>query len=490
MTYRPDKNSVSQHIVPDWYHDAKLGIFIHWGLFSVPAFAIAGRDYIESSKKEDHYANNPYAEWYLNALRIPDSPTQKFHIESYGKDFSYDDFIPMFNNEIEKWNPGEMAELFKKAGAQYVVLVTKHHDGFLLWPSEYPNPNKENYHANRDICGELSNAVKGKGMKMGFYYSGVLDWSFNPNPITSEKSSVLNQLMPFGYVKYANDHWYELIDKYEPMILWNDIGYPWGTNVYEIFAYFYNKFPEGVINDRWLQMKEEVITAIQSMPDDIVRSAGSNILKWEERMLKRKKNKRTRVRKPVHYDFITPEYRTFNVILDQKWELTRGIGNSFGYNKLETEDDYMTSEELIRMFVDIVSKNGNLLLNVGPMADGTIPEIQKQRLLDLGNWLTENGEAIYGTRPWERAEGTTLDGVEVRFTQNREALFIILLDKPKENKLTVKSLKIEKSSRVILLCIGENLDWKQEGENLTISIPESIEDSPAYALKVLPKPLY
>jgi len=490
MTYTPNKNSVSRHEVPDWYHDAKLGIFIHWGLFSVPAFAVSGRDYIESKDKEDHYANNPYAEWYLNALRIPESPTQKFHKESYGKDFSYDDFVAMFNNEIEKWNPEEMAELFKRAGAQYVVLVTKHHDGFALWPSKYPNPKKENYHASRDIVGELSIAVKSKGMKMGFYYSGVLDWSFNPNPIINERNALLNQIMPSGYVDYANNHWYELIDRYEPIILWNDIGYPSGTNIYEIFAHFYNKYPEGVINDRWIQMREEVIHTLQTITSESIKKAESNMLKWKERALKRKGKKRTRVRKAVHYDFITPEYTSFNVILDQKWETTRGIGNSFGYNKLETADDYMTSEELIRMFVDIVSKNGNLLLNVGPMADGTIPKIQKERLLDLGNWLTVNGEAIYGTRPWEYAEGITLDGIDVRYTQNQEALFVILLDKPIENNFTVESLKIEKSSHVKLLSQEDDLDWKQEEENFTISIPESIEDSPAYVLNVSPKPVY
>ena len=150
----------------------------------------------------------------------------------------------------------------------------------------------------------------------------------------------------------------------------------------------------------------------------------------------------------------------------------------------------MTSEELIRIFIDIVSKNGNLLLNVGPMADGTIPEIQKKCLLDLGNWLTVNGEAIYGTRPWEHAESITLDGIEVRYTQNQEALYVILLDKPKENKLTVKSLRIEKNSHIKLLGQEVNLDWKQEGENLTISIPENTEDDAAFTLKVLPKPSY
>ena len=157
---------------------------------------------------------------------------------------------------------------------------------------------------------------------------------------------------------------------------------------------------------------------------------------------------------------------------------------------METNEDYLAPEDLIRMFIDIVSKNGNLLLNVGPMADGTIPDLQKKAILGLGKWLEINGEAIYGTRPWDHAEGITLDGIDIRYTQNQEALFVILMDKPKENKLTVKSLKIENNSRILLLNQEENLNWNQEGENLIISIPESIDDSPAYVLKVIPIPVY
>jgi alpha-L-fucosidase len=451
IVYTPDKDSIKSHQVPDWYHDAKLGIFIHWGLFSVPAFAITGINLIDSQKRgiEEHFKNNPYAEWYLNTLRIPGSPTQSYHSETYGNDFSYDDFVPIFNKEIKKWKPDEWADLFKKAGAKYVVLVTKHHDGFLLWPSKYPNPKKKNYFASRDIVGELSKAVRKKGMKMGLYYSGSLDWSFNLNPISDAKSFLDNGNRSPEYIEYANNHWYELIDTYDSIILWNDIGYP-PTNLYGLFAYFYNKFPEGLVNDRWIQFrrKEDTFPKMQ------------------------------------HSDFLTPEYEVLKKIEKRKWESNRGIGNSYGYNKLETQKDYLSSGELIRMFVDIVSKNGNLLLNVGPMPDGTIPEIQKQRLLDLGKWLEVNGEAIYGTRPWIRAEGKTLDDIEVRFTHKEGIIYLILLDTPREKEMVIKSLLIEKKSKIQLLGQKDYLNWKQENEDLKIFIPTNLDTSYAYAFKI------
>ncbi len=454
MKYTPDKKSIRQHKVPEWFHDAKLGIFIHWGLYSVPAFASVGLKYPASMNEvgpDEYLKRNPYAEWYLNTLRIPDSPTKKYQKETYGENFSYDDFVPMFNEAIEKWDPDQMADLFKKAGAKYVVLVTKHHDGFLLWPSKYPNPNKKNYMASRNIAGELTDAVKNKGMKMAFYYSGVLDWSFNPNPIKDAASFLTNGISTPEYIEYANNHWYELIDKYEPLILWNDIGYPPNTNVYEIFAYYLNKIPEGVINDRWVQTYED----------------GKRFTPYS--------------------DYKTPEYITYKKIKKKKWETTRGIGNSFGYNKFEKEKDYLSPEELIRMFVDVVSKNGNLLLNVGPMADGTIPEIQKKCLLELGKWLEVNGEAIYGTRPWEYPEGKTIDNIEVRYTQKKDALYAFLLDKPQGDRITIQSFNIEKNSRIQLLGQEKALDWKQEGEKLTISMTESLINAPAYAFKITPK---
>ena len=140
MSFEPIKSSIRKHKLPDWFNDAKFGIFIHWGLFSVPAFAAKELIFGEAAKvgEEYYFKNNPYAEWYLNTLRITGSPTQDYHAREYGKDFSYDNFVPIFNDELEKWDPLEWAELFKSAGARYVVLVTKHHDGFLLWPYAPP----------------------------------------------------------------------------------------------------------------------------------------------------------------------------------------------------------------------------------------------------------------------------------------------------------------------------------------------------------------
>jgi alpha-L-fucosidase len=452
MKYLPEKISLKEHKVPEWFHDAKLGIFIHWGLFSVPAFAAEKLTLGESQKRgvDVHMKNNPYAEWYLNSLRIDGSPTQKYHKETYGEDFSYDGFAPIFNEEIKKWNPDEMVDLFKKAGAKYVVLVTKHHDGFLLWPSKYSNPKKEGYIASRDIVGELTEAVKKKGLKMGFYYSGALDWSWNPNPIVNGESWRTNGPSEIEYTEYANNHWYELINKYDPIILWNDIGYPPNTNVYEIFAYFYNKHPDGVINDRWIQ--------------------------WHK-----SKFKHPKVR---HRDFSTPEYRIMPEITKLKWESTRGIGYSFGYNKMETEKDSLKPDELIRMLIDIVSKNGNLLLNLGPMADGTIPEVQKKAVIGLGKWLEINGEAIYGTRPWERAEGKALDDIDLRFTKKNEVLYIHILDKPKGNNLTILSLTLTESKKIQLLGNDGNLTWEQVDDNVKVFLPEDLFDSAALVLKV------
>lgn len=440
------------HQVPEWFHDAKLGIFIHWGLFSVPAYAAGKLTLGESEKRgiEEHFKNNPYAEWYLNSLRLDGSPTQKFHKENYGDNFSYDEFAPIFNEEIKKWNPNKMVELFKKAGAKYVVLVTKHHDGFLLWPSKYPNPKKDNYYASRDIVGELTKTVKDSGLKMGFYYSGALDWSWNPNPIKDGITFVSNGPNELEYTQYANNHWYELIDNYDPILLWNDIGYPPNTNVYEIFAYFYNKHPDGIVNDRWRQYHKSQID-----------------------------------HPPVrHYDFRTPEYEKMPEITKYKWESCRGVGYSFGYNKMETDEDYLSAEDLIRMFIDIVSKNGNLLLNVGPMADGTIPDHQKNAILGLGNWLDINGEAIYGTRPWERAEGKTSENIDIRFTKKDDILYIHLLEKPTGSAITIQSLTIADSKQIKLLGSKENLYWKQEGENIYLFLPEELFDSAAYVLKV------
>ena len=455
MKYKPTLESVQQHTVPDWFHDAKLGIFIHWGLYSVPAWApLTGE--LGKVDWDVWFTQNPYAEWYLNTVRIENSPCHQHHVATYGKDFSYFDFASTFNESVQEWNPNSWADLFHEVGAQYVVLTTKHHDGFLLWPSQHPNPFRKQYYAQRDLVGELNNAVRQQDMRMGLYYSGGIDWTFNKKVI--QDISDLQAAVPQGqdYVAYANAHWRELIARYEPSLMWNDIAYPAAANLDELFAHYYNSVPEGVINDRFTQRFEFSEGQI----------AGSR-----------------------HYDFRTPEYASFDEITEVKWEATRGIGFSFGYNRNEGPDSYLSVPELVHSFVDIVSKNGNLLLNIGPMADGTIPAMQRERLLGLGQWLQVNGEAIFGTRPWVRANGETAQGVDVRFTQKDGNLYATLIGKPHTGRVQIKGLQAQDGTVVHLLGQSTTSDWQQDDGTLTITLPKHLVDSPAYTLKIAPAPL-
>ena len=481
--FQPTLKSVRTHQVPEWFNDAKLGIFIHWGLFSVPAFAPSGKgENLEILAKEGwsaYYGHNPYAEWYVNTMKIIGSPTYKYHIDTFGEHFSYEDFVPIFNEEIKKWNPDEWAELFKKIGAKYVVLVTKHMDGFLLWPSKYSNPMKENYIASRDIVGELTKVVRAKGMRMGFYYCSGLDLTFSDTVIQDAVDEFTNTPNTKEYIDLITSHLRELIDVHKPSIIWNDVGYPKNVNPAEIIAYFYNKIPEGVVNDRWMQVSKFLIKFAKT-------KIGRRIICWYVKRLFLTKGMVTP--SPPHSDFSTPEYSSFSDTVEKKWEATRGIGTSFGYNKAEKPEDHLTGEEIIRLFIDVVSKNGNLLLNIGPKADGTIPEVQKNCVLGLGNWLEKNGQAIFGTRPWIRAEGITTEGISVRFTQKEETLYAFLLDSPTQSSVTIESLKVAENATISWLGHNEEITWVQKESNLMISLPKTLERSPAYAISINPKP--
>jgi alpha-L-fucosidase len=190
----------------------------------------------------------------------------------------------------------------------------------------------------------------------------------------------------------------------------------------------------------------------------------------------------------THADFRTPEYTSLRDIVDYKWEATRGLGFSFGYNQNETAEHMLSVEELVHLFVDIVSKNGNLLLNVGPMADGTIPDLQRERLLGLGEWLSINGDAIFGTRPWVRAEGKTVDGTPVRFTHRGGDVYAILLGVSKGQQISLSWLDLEPDTTVSLLGHGAGLEWTCESGRLTVKLPDSVLVSPAYALGISPAP--
>jgi alpha-L-fucosidase len=211
------KAPASSRPTPQWFDDAKLGIFIHWGAYSVPAFAppltLADTATFDWSHAME---NNAYAEWYLNTMKFPDSPTGRHHVATWGGNYDYTNFFRTFDRESRRWNPEQWARLFQRAGARYVVITTKHHDGFLLWPSRQPNPNRpaDLQHTSRDIVGELTTAVRKHGMKMGLYYSGGLDWTFYPRPIRDMGD--LFAAVPPGqdYRAYALAQVRELIERY------------------------------------------------------------------------------------------------------------------------------------------------------------------------------------------------------------------------------------------------------------------------------------
>lgn len=454
MSYLRTLDSVKTHPLPDWYNDAKLGIFIHWGIYSVPAFAPQGEHFAERMLKgELGFGESPYAEWYQNSLRLTGSPTHEYHLKTYGRDFRYEAFAPLFNQQMQKWDPNSWADLFSRAGARYVVLVSKHHDGFLMWDSRHPNPHIPHWQAARDVAGELTRAVGARGMKMGFYYSSLLDWSFTPRPIQSVAELIAGSDTSRAYRAYIESHWRELIERYDPWLLWSDIGYPPGYDLAELFADYYNHKPEGVVNDRWLQL-----------PKFFFSKFGRFVL---TRMLKRVRQ--GEAPRPPHCDFVTPEYATLDHITSHKWETCRGIGNSFGYNQFEGLEEYQKAQDLVRLLADIVSKNGNLLLNVGPCPDGSIHPLQVEALEGLGAWLTANGEAIYGTRPWVRFTDPLPEGSEVRYTSKGNARYIIVTKRPGSGLLPLPADAAEGS--LTLLDTGTALVAERSADLIRVVLP-------------------
>jgi alpha-L-fucosidase len=413
--------SIDSRPIPAWFTDAKFGIFIHWGVYSVPAWGPVGNEYPVYSK---------YAEWYWYRLTKDSSKTgdafRNFHVKTYGPNFRYQDFVNSFRAEL--FNPAQWADLFAASGAKYVVLTSKHHEGFTLWPSkESWNWNAVDVGPHRDLAGDLIKAVKAKGLKMGFYYS-MYEW-FNPLYHTDVNKYVDQHMMP--QLK-------DLVLRYQPDIVWPDGEWEHPSTTWkstQFLSWLYNESPvkkNVVVNDRW----------------------GSET-------------------RGKHGGYYTTEY---DLVGDQDvkgkkishpWEECRGIGFSFGYNRNESLEDYQSSESLVHTLIEKVSKGGNLLLDIGPASDGTIPVIMQQRLVDIGQWLQVNGEAIYGTREWENAPAAKKNGT-LYFTRKGNDLYAIVTKFPATSFIVDH---VNKTSAITLLGSRAKVKWNASNGKLAIEPP-------------------
>lgn len=454
--FRPEWDSLRNYRVPEWYADAKFGIFIHWGLYSVPA-----------------YAN----EWYTRNLYNPDDDAGKHHRETYGEPtkFGLKDFIPMFR--AEKWDPRDWARLFKRAGARFVVPVAEHHDGFALYDTGLSRWNAVRMGPKRDLIGDLSKALKKEGLVFGLSTHRAEHWWFMDYG-TKFPSDVTDPAFADFYGPARHDHevpdeaflddWQartcELITKYDPQVLYFDwwIEQPaFAARRREIAAFYYNRAArarKGVV----LNYKND------AFPE------GAAVLDIERGTL--------------------PGIRPLT------WQTCTSVGwKSWGY--LEKED-YKDAGVLLRDFIDIVSKNGVLLLNIGPRPDGTIPDEAVARLTEFGDWLGVNGEAIYGTRPWldygegpNRAQGgmftegkVTYGEGDVRYTRKGNAVYAISMAVPTRpvtlNLFGRKAQPDLEVESIELLGSGEKIEWKREDARLVIQAPRKAPCRHAVAFKL------
>lgn len=370
--------------LPSWFREAGLGIFIHWGPFAVPAFAPVpepGKSLPDLLREDPRHMGErlPYSEWYRNAMAIPGSPTARHH-RAVWNDAPYEEFQPLFEAGLERWDPEAWAALFAASGAGYVVLVTKHHDGYCLWPTEVRHPSRSGWHAPRDIVGELAAAVRARGLRFGVYYSTGLDWSVHHLPIREIVDSPGCIPRSAEYLRYMSDQLDELVERYSPSVVWADIGTPPGFDVAAFKARLLRRVPDAVINDRW---------------DHPMPGSGTALGRWLLNGLFAYFARRSSADQPFYpgrhplADFRTPEFSWPARPVDFVWETTRGMGSGFGHNAAETDAHRIDPDELVALYRNVRAAGGNLLLNVGPLADGTIPESEASRLGHLGRAVRE-----------------------------------------------------------------------------------------------------
>jgi alpha-L-fucosidase len=441
-----DTQDLSARKTPAWFDEAKFGILVTWSAGAIPGYAPLTRVESLHGNMELLCRLVPHGEMYQLPLNIPESPTARHHAEHYGT-MPYDRFVEQFRDEViprvdvEAWT-----DVIALSGARYATLLTKPEDGFLLWPSAWPNPRKTDWQAERDLVGEFADAVRDRGMRFGAYYCGGVDWTFKGLPGTCRLSECFVAPDDEQYVALADAHWRELIERYEPSVLWNDYSPGPSTDVAGLFHYYWERVPDGVVNNRWDGGPFEPSA--------------------------------------IYHDFLTPEYSTEGSPA-AKWEACRGMGLSFGFNREETEDTYNSATDLIHLLVDIVSRGGNLLLSLSPSGNGEVPWLQAERFLAIGQWLRVNGGAIYGTRPWERHAGVSGEGLGVRYTASDDAVHAVVLGTPERREVDI-DVRLADGATVSLEGRRGELQWRSLPNGIRVELPERPFEQPAMALRIAP----
>jgi alpha-L-fucosidase len=458
--------------VPNWFVGAKFGIFMHFGIFSVPAhgsewyekFLYAGGD--DSVLKV--IGGNDMA------LHVNDGPqsTRAWHTENFGppEKFGYKDFIPMF--KAEHFDADAWAALFNKAGARYVMPGAQHHENFAMWDSKATPFNSMQMGPKRDVIGELAVAVRKQGMKLGVANHGIENFEFINPPLElvermkAEKTDLYDPKWADFY-NYADRsdaamqrflvNWYErnveLIEKYQPDLIYFDNGVDQrhiDPLKLEIAAYYYNRAKS------W--GKEVSLTTKKAA----FAPSGTNT---------------KTIASIVDFEGAPPDG-----IRTGSWVVDRPIGSSWGYIDGMKAN---SAETVIGWLVDTVSKNGTLLLNVSPKADGTIPQDQQDTLLAVGKWLETNGDAIYDTHSWTKFEETGKG--HIYFTVKGSDLFAIVMGNSVGTEVTISSLAKEKAAgsvRSVAMLGHGNLRYKQDAAGLTVTLPEGAERKDAFVLKI------
>ncbi len=457
-------DSLRGYTVPDWYEDAKFGIFIHWGVYCVPAFG---------------------NEWYPRNMYVRGSREFEHHVATYGpqSQFGYKDFIPMFR--AEQYDPAAWAALFREAGARFVVPVAEHHDGFAMYDSDFSRWSAVQMGPKRDLVGELADAVRDAGMVFGLSTHREEHWwfmnggrEFDSDVQDPEYADFYGPAMPSSTTDWGMHDWtprpdadylddwlartVELVEKYRPQVVWFD---GWiNQTVFKPYlqkfaAYYYNR---GAAWDLGMAINYKN-TAYED---------GTAILDIERGQLKD--------------------------IRPMLWQNDTSVSkNSWGYIQ---NHDYKNAGDIVGDLVDVVSKNGCLLLNIGPKPDGTIPEPEQAMLREIGRWLAVNGEAIYGSRPWmtygegptEVHEGHFTDtkrsaftSQDIRFTRQGDTLYAICLGWP-AGEAVIKSLRSAAGQVTGVSLLGAEglLAFRQDADGLHIATPDARPCDYAYTFKI------